>query len=103
MDACLFYFDEADTESELARGIISCARLMKGYGETLRRGCKNYERIEKCLIVPALNKKVPLIDAVPAIEKAVAAALDNPDGVGLGDVLSLDSHSSDSATAHFAE
>ena len=93
----------AHLSPELAKGIISCARLMKGYGETLRRGCKNYERIEKCLIVPALNKKVPLVDAVPAIEKAVAAALDDPDGIGLDDLLSVASRSPDSATAYAAE
>ena len=93
----------AQLAPELARGIISCARLLKGYGETLRRGCKNYERIEKCLIVPALNKKVSIVDVVPAIEKAVAAALDDPDGVGLGDLLSVTSRSSDSAPAQAAE
>jgi len=88
---------------ELGRGIISCARLMKGYGETYRRGRKNYERIEESLIAPALDGKVPLVDAVSSIEKAVAAALDDPDGLALGDILSVASRTPAPSAAHAAK
>jgi len=89
--------------AELGRGIISCARLMKGYGETYRRGRKSYERIEESLITPALDGKVPLVDAVSSIEKAVAASLDDPDGLALGDILSVASRTPAPSAAHAAE
>ena len=93
----------AQRAPELAREIISCARLLKGYGETHRRGYKNYERIRKTLIAPALDGDMPLGDAVNGIEKAIAAALDNPDGLALGDVLLGTEDASKSAVARAAE
>ena len=93
----------AQRAPELAREIISCARLIKGYGETHRRGYKNYERIQETLIAPALDGDMPFGEAVDAIEKAVAAALDNPDGSALSDVLLGTADASKPAVAHAAE
>ena len=46
---------------------------------------------------------MPLGDAVNGIEKAIAAALDNSDGLALGDVLLGTEDASKSAVAHAAE
>ena len=93
----------ADRSPELARQIISCARLIKGYGETHRRGRKNYERIKDSLITPALDGSMPIEESANKIEQAVMAALADPDGVALGDVLVPSKDDVASTVAHAAE
>ena len=41
--------------SALAHEIVACARLIKGYGDTYRRGAQNFDRIRTALIAPALD------------------------------------------------
>jgi len=53
--------------------IIACARLVKGYGETHRRGTTNLSRILSDLIEPAVADKSP--DAAQQISRARNAAL----------------------------
>ena len=93
----------ADRSPELARQVISCARLIKGYGETHRRGRKNYERIKDSLITPALDGSMPIEESVNKIEQAVTAALADPDGVALGDVLVPSRDDIASTAVHAAE
>jgi indolepyruvate ferredoxin oxidoreductase, beta subunit len=69
----------------LAREIAECARLIKGYGETHRRGKGNF-----LAIVDALVENPPTSDVreqAAAIRKAREAALADPEGQALGKTL----------------
>jgi indolepyruvate ferredoxin oxidoreductase, beta subunit len=72
---------------ELASEIAECARLIKGYGDTHKRGNGNYRLIESELILPALAGATPPRDAADAIANARTAALLDPDGEALGKCL----------------
>jgi indolepyruvate ferredoxin oxidoreductase, beta subunit len=77
----------APLSAELAMEIAECARLIKGYGDTYKRGTGNYLLIEKELIVPALGGAMPPRQAAEAIANARAAALLDPEGEALGKCL----------------
>lgn len=77
--------DAARRDGALAREIAECARLIKGYGETHRRGKGNF-----LAIVDALVDNPPTADAreqAAAIRKAREAALADPEGQALGKTL----------------
>jgi indolepyruvate ferredoxin oxidoreductase beta subunit len=79
---------EASAQSaELALEIAECARLIKGYGDTHKRGTGNYAMIEAQVIRPALAGQIPLRQAADAIASARTAALVDPDGESLGRCL----------------
>jgi indolepyruvate ferredoxin oxidoreductase beta subunit len=73
----------AARSAELALEIVACAGLIKGYGDTNRRGSLNYERIVQAVIAPALADRLPLARAIDAVASARAAALADPDGASL--------------------
>jgi indolepyruvate ferredoxin oxidoreductase, alpha subunit len=73
----------APLSAELALEIAECARLIKGYGDTHRRGTGNYHLIETELMLPALAGAMPPREAADAIANARAAALLDPDGEAL--------------------
>jgi indolepyruvate ferredoxin oxidoreductase beta subunit len=69
----------------LAREVAECARLVKGYGETHRRGKGNF-----LSIIDALVENPPTADPreqAAAIRKAREAALADPEGQALGKQL----------------
>ena len=72
---------------ELALEVAECARLIKGYGETWRRGAGNFRRIRDAVIAPAATGIWPVAFAVDAIANARAAALADPEGKGLDRTL----------------
>jgi indolepyruvate ferredoxin oxidoreductase beta subunit len=77
--------DAATRDTELAREIAECARLIKGYGETHRRGKANF-----LAILDALVENPATADAreqAAAIRKAREAALADPEGQALGKTL----------------
>ncbi len=77
--------EAAKRDSELAYEIAECARLIKGYGETHRRGRGNF-----LAIADALIENPPTGDAreqAGAIRKAREAALADPEGKALGTTL----------------
>ncbi len=77
--------DAARRDPLLAREIAECARLIKGYGETHRRGKANF-----LAILDALVENPPTADAreqAAAIRKAREAALADPEGQALGKQL----------------
>jgi indolepyruvate ferredoxin oxidoreductase beta subunit len=61
--------------------------LIKGYGDTYRRGLGNYQRIADGIIAPALAGRMPPRKAVDAIASARVAALADPDGESLNRTL----------------
>ena len=71
----------------LAREIADCARLVKGYGETWRRGADNLVRIRREVITPALARNWPPGFAIDAVTSARTAAQTDPEGEGLGRAL----------------
>jgi indolepyruvate ferredoxin oxidoreductase beta subunit len=79
--------EAAGRDPALAGEIAECARLIKGYGETLRRGLANYERIRDALVVPALAGAAPAADAAALVRRAREAALADPDRTALDEVL----------------
>jgi indolepyruvate ferredoxin oxidoreductase beta subunit len=72
---------------ELAREIAESARLIKGYGDTHKRGLGNYRRITDEIIAPALAGRMPAAKAADAVANARVAALADPDGGALDRTL----------------
>jgi len=79
--------DAAARSVDLAVEIAECARLIKGYGDTLKRGSANYRAIEQRIIVPALAGAMPVPVAIDALANARTAALLDPEGEGLARCL----------------
>jgi indolepyruvate ferredoxin oxidoreductase beta subunit len=77
----------AAKSAPLALEVTECARLIKGYGDTLRRGAANYAAIERQVIRPILAGTLPLARGVDAIASARMAALTDPDGETLAKCL----------------
>jgi indolepyruvate ferredoxin oxidoreductase beta subunit len=67
----------------LALEIAECARLIKGYGDTLKRGAANYAAIERQVIQPILAGTTVLSRGVDAVASARVAALADPEGESL--------------------
>ena len=77
--------EAAKRDAALAWEVAECARLIKGYGETHRRGKGNF-----LAIVDALVENPPTASAAEqaqAIRKAREAALADPEGKALGATL----------------
>jgi indolepyruvate ferredoxin oxidoreductase alpha subunit len=77
----------APSSAELAIEIAECARLIKGYGDTHKRGSDNYRAIVSQVIEPALAGQIPLRQATDAIASARTAALLDPEGEALSKCL----------------
>jgi indolepyruvate ferredoxin oxidoreductase beta subunit len=88
IDSWLAHIVAAAAGSEaLALEIAACARLIKGYGDTLKRGTANYAAIEREVIVPVLAGVMPLSRGADAVASACAAALADPEGERLAQCL----------------
>ena len=86
--------EAARLSAELALEVAECARLIKGYGETWKRGSANYRLIDDRLIRPALAGHIPLRIAIDGIASARTAALTDPDGESLARCLAdIEAHS----------
>ena len=77
----------APLSADLAIEIAECARLIKGYGDTHKRGSDNYRVIVAQVIEPALAGQIPVRQAADAIASARTAALLDPDGEALTQCL----------------
>jgi indolepyruvate ferredoxin oxidoreductase, alpha subunit len=73
----------APLSAELALEIAECARLIKGYGDTHKRGTGNYRLIETELMLPALAGAMPPREAADATANARTAALLDSEGEAL--------------------
>ncbi|ARP98718.1 indolepyruvate oxidoreductase subunit beta family protein [Pseudorhodoplanes sinuspersici] len=82
-----FIADAAKLSPALALEVAECARLIKGYGSTHKRGTLNFRTIETRLIVPALRGQLPVPDAIDGIASARTAALVDPEGASLAKCL----------------
>lgn len=77
----------AALDLHLAREITECARLIKGYGDTYRRGLGNYLAIRDRVVLPALSGRIAPDAAADAVVQARTAALADPDGESLAKTL----------------
>jgi indolepyruvate ferredoxin oxidoreductase beta subunit len=77
----------AKFSGELALEVAECARLIKGYGDTWKRGMANYLTIEARVIAPVLEGRMPVRAGIDAIASARTAALVDPEGESLGRAL----------------
>jgi len=77
----------AKLSGELACEVAACARLIKGYGDTWKRGFASYQAIEARVIAPVLEGRIPLRAAIDAIASARTAALLDPEGESLAKAL----------------
>ena len=75
----------AALDKQFALEVAECARLIKGYGDTHRRGTGNYARIVDSVIAPALARGDG--NAAQAVAKARSAALADPEGESLDRLL----------------
>jgi indolepyruvate ferredoxin oxidoreductase beta subunit len=77
----------ARLSGDLALEVAECARLIKGYGDTWKRGVASYRVIEERIVLPALEGRIPLHRAADAVASARAAALVDPEGEALARCL----------------
>ncbi|MDP2332589.1 MAG: hypothetical protein Q8M19_18015, partial [Reyranella sp.] len=77
----------APSSVDLAREIAESARLIKGYGDTYKRGLQNYHRIAREVIAPALAGRMAPRAAADAVANARVAALADPEGESLSKTL----------------
>ena len=63
-------------DADLAREVVECARLIKGYGETHRRGRGNFLSLIDGVVLPALTYP----GTAESVRRAREAALADPDG-----------------------
>ena len=94
--------EAAPLSVDLAREIAECARLIKGYGDTHKRGLGNYRRITDEVIAPALAGKLAPRAAADAVANARVAALADPEGESLSRTLASIAASS-ASLRHAAE
>jgi len=79
--------EAANLSSDLALEVAECARLIKGYGDTHKRGSASFSAIEARVIAPALAGTMPVPQAIDAILSARTAALTDPEGESLARCL----------------
>jgi indolepyruvate ferredoxin oxidoreductase, beta subunit len=79
--------EAARLSGELALEVAECARLIKGYGDTLKRGTGNYRLIEARIIRPVLAGRMALARGLDAVASARTAALADPEGEALARCL----------------
>ena len=88
----------ARLEYDLALEIVECARLIKGYSDTQRRGARNFQRLMETVVAPALAADHP-IGAAAAIARARAAALADEEGLAFEETLAALAESPEEGTA----
>lgn len=73
---------------EAAKAIVASAALIKGYGETMKRGMMNWNLLADFVIDPFLEGELPTTHFADAVTQARIAALKDPDsGKPLGALI----------------
>lgn len=63
----------------LGQAIVQLPQVLKGYGDTQRRGREHYERLWTQYVAPALAGQLPLEEAAAQLQHALKATLAKPD------------------------
>lgn len=87
----------AERDYELALEIVTCATLLKGYGETHSRGRRNFETVFAGIVQPALAGDDH--DAAARTRRAREAALADPEGESLAAAMAAPSADADRGMA----
>lgn len=75
-------------DPEAAKAVAASAALVKGYGETMKRGLKNWNLLAQFVIEPFLAGQLPRAHFADAVTQARLAALKDPDtGKPLGALI----------------
>ncbi len=74
-------------DAEVAREVVETARLVKGYGETYKRGHANWNKIAAEIVEPYLKGGRAPAQFADAVLQARLAALADPDGARLDSVI----------------
>ncbi len=77
----------SEVNSKLALEIAELARLLKGYGDTHRRGRTNFDVVMSRIVEPLLASGAEAASAAPRLKTAREAALADPDGAALKSAL----------------
>jgi indolepyruvate ferredoxin oxidoreductase beta subunit len=67
-------------DPEAAKAVVASASLVKGYGETMKRGLANWNRLADFVIEPFLEGRLPRDHFADAVTQGRIAALKDPDG-----------------------
>ena len=67
-------------DTEAAKAVVASASLVKGYGETMKRGLKNWNLLADFVIEPFLEGRLPRDQFANAVTQGNIAALKDPDG-----------------------
>lgn len=67
-------------DPEAAKAVVASASLVKGYGETMKRGLTNWNRLADFVIEPFLEGRLPRDHFADAVTQGRIAALKDPDG-----------------------
>jgi indolepyruvate ferredoxin oxidoreductase beta subunit len=83
-----------------AREVVASATLVRGYGETYKRGRENWTRIMDSVVVPMLAGTLPRVDFSDAVLQARLAATKDPEGDMLTSTLAaITRHATDKIAA----
>ncbi|MBX3519746.1 MAG: indolepyruvate oxidoreductase subunit beta family protein [Xanthobacteraceae bacterium] len=74
-------------DPEAAKAVVATASLVKGYGETMKRGLKNWNLLADFVIEPFLEGKLPREQFADAVTQGRIAALKDADGKPLGALI----------------
>ncbi len=74
-------------DAEAAKAVVASAALVKGYGETMKRGLKNWSLLASFVIEPFLEGKLPRDQFANAVTQGRIAALADPEGKPLGALI----------------
>jgi indolepyruvate ferredoxin oxidoreductase beta subunit len=70
-----------------AREVVASASLVRGYGDTYKRGLANWQRIVEEVVEPMLAGDLPRAHFADAVLQARLAASKDPEGEALGDTI----------------
>jgi indolepyruvate ferredoxin oxidoreductase beta subunit len=80
-DRWLYLCERALTrDTEAAKAVVETARLVKGYGETMKRGLANWNMLAEHVIEPFLAGAFPQRQFADAVTQGRIAALADPEG-----------------------
>jgi len=74
-------------DAEAAKAVVASASLVKGYGETMKRGLQNWNRLADFVIEPFLEGRLPREQFAGAVTQGRLAALADPSGKPLGAMI----------------
>ncbi len=77
----------AEIDVGLALEVVECAGLNKGYGDTFTHGRANFLSVLGQIVEPVLTGAAPAEGAAERVALARRAALADPDGAALGEIL----------------